>query len=135
MDNENKSTVIISLEEMIQSHLKSIANLVLEKKKKSEMLTDGYASNETYRENDQKAKEATRMRLITKSSILSQPAMVKLASEIRDMKIALRERKSELSDYLVEYNRLTGATQLDLFSGEIGDIVFSAKVLKRQRKV
>lgn len=126
--------IIIHLEEMIKNYIDTIAKLKNEKKKHQEMFADGFANNPVYRENDKRAKEAIKVRLTTKQQIASTPSMVAISHKVKDLGKDIKERQFALSDYLLEYQRLTSATQLELFDGEVVDIVNSAKVVKHSSR-
>jgi hypothetical protein len=125
--------ILLSLEDLIKSHVESIRKLSEEKKSKNQLLKDSYESDSVYHEQAEKAKEAKKLSDATKATILSQPSNFKLKEEVKDITSDLKEKKEALSEYLLEYKRISGATQLELFPGEFVDIVLTAKV-KNSRK-
>ena len=127
----NQVNVLMSLEEMIKKYLEKLDELKVELKKHKEMYDDAFLNNPTYIENQEKAKAASKDLLTTKKSIASQPSQVQLHIKMKSMRDEMKEMKSSLSDYLQEYHRMTGATQLELFNGAVGDIVLTAKFVKR----
>jgi len=131
---ENGSEVILSLEQLIKSHVESIDRLTVEKRKQAEMLKDGCNNDLVYREHADKAKEAAKVRNATKAQIMKQPAMVLLSNKVKSITSELKDKKMALSEYLLEYQRLTQATQLELFDGQILEIVKTAKVIKTTYK-
>ena len=124
------SDVMLSLENMIKTNVDAIQKLTEEKKKHKEMLDDGYANNPTYREHADKAKDAAKVRNATKAEIMKQPSMAALSDKVKGFSQDIKERKNALSDYLLEYQRLTSATQLELFDGQTVEIVKTATVVK-----
>lgn len=129
-DETGEAEVLISLEGLIKGHVDSIEKLKEEKKQKAEMLKDSYANDATYKDLDDKAKAARKQATVIKGRILQQPSNVRLKGEVSELSAELREKADALSDYLLEYKRISGATQLDLFGGMVGEIVLSARIVK-----
>jgi len=123
--------VLLSLEEMIKSNIATIEKLQSEVKKQTEMFNDSFFNNPTYIENDKKAKEAIKVKSVTRQELSKQPAVSQLAAKIKEMRTDMKERQNALSDYLLEYQRLTGATQIEDNDGQIRDIVNTSKLIKR----
>lgn len=126
----NKSEIVLSLENLIKTHISSISKLTEEKKKKNDMYRDAFEGSVVYREHAEKAKEASKILKTTKAEITKQPQLVKLHDEVKTLSSDIKDKSLALSDYLLEYQRLTGATQLELFDGEFVEIVNSATVKK-----
>lgn len=129
-----QADVIISLQEMINNTLQGIAKASAERKKLNEMLESSLMNDSTYREHQEAAKKAVKVRNGTKIQILSQPETRKLAEKSKDLGREIKEAKGALSDYLLEYQRLAGVTQLDLFDGQTVEIVKTAKVIRPSRR-
>lgn len=123
--------VLLSLEEMIKSNITALDQLREEVKKQSQMLTDAYENNPTYREHTERVKEVTKAKSSVREQIAKQPSVIQLNQKVKDMRSEIKERQSGLSDYLLEYQRLTGATQIEDNEGVIRDIVNSSKLVKR----
>lgn len=132
--SSNQAQVLLSLEEMIKNHISSIDRLRNEAKKMKEMFDDTFVNNETYRENDKKVKEANKAKATTRDSIMKQPAVMQLNAKIKDMRTEIKERSGELSDYLHEYQRMTGANEIIDNDGQVRDIVANMKLVKRNAK-
>ncbi len=123
--------VLLSLEEMIKTSIATVSNLRSEIKKHQEMFNDSFLNNPTYIENDKKVKEANKVKSTTRQEIIKQPAVAQLSGKIKDMRTDMKEKQNSLSDYLLEYQRLTGATQIEDNDGNVLDISNSAKLIKR----
>lgn len=128
------ATVLTSLDELIKNHVKSIDSLRFEIKKQQEMITDGFANDPVYRENDAKAKEAAKVKNTTKLQIMKQPAMMTLSNKVKSMKAELKDKQFALSDYLLEYQRLSGVNQIETDDGQVLEIVNVAKVVRKSSK-
>jgi len=105
---ETPAEMLVNLESTIKEHIASVDKSKTELKKLKEMLADTYKNDPTYVEHDKLVKEATKVRSKTKSELLS--------------------------DYLREYMRLSGANEIEGDDGEVRDIVYVAKLVKRHSK-
>ena len=128
---EDQSQLLTSLDEMIKSHVQSIDRLKTEVKKLREMIQDGFANDAVYKEHDDAAKAAAKVRQATKAQIMKQPAIVALVNKMKTLNGELKEKQFSLSDYLLEYQRLSGANQIETDDGQVLEIVNSAKVIRK----
>lgn len=126
--------VLLSLEEMIKNNIASLDSLRTEVKKQREMFDDVFVNDETFRTNSEKAKEANKAKNTTRQQILSQPAVSAIQSKLKSMRTDIKERQAALSDYLQEYQRMTGATEIEGKDGELRDIINNSKVIKQASK-
>ncbi len=131
---DTNATVLLSLEEMIKNNIAAVDKLAVEVREKRHMFTDAFQNDATYKENEDKAKEANVVKLQTKQQILKQPAMMQLSESIKSMNADMKERRAALSDYLLEYQRMTGAVTIEDLDGNIREIVNDAKAVKRTSK-
>lgn len=132
--SSDQATVLLSLEELIKNHIQSLEKLQDELKKHREMFADAFANSEAYQDLEKKVKEASKEKNTTRENILKQPAMQNLAQKIKDFNTELKEKKGALSDYLLEYQRMTGATEIEGHDGQVRDIVNNAKLIKRSSR-
>lgn len=130
---EDQSQLLTSLDEMIKSHVQSIDRLRTEVKKLREMIQDGFANDAVYKEHDDAAKAAAKVRQATKAQIMKQPAIVALVNKMKTLNGELKEKQFSLSDYLLEYQRLSGANQIETDDGQVLEIVNSAKVIRKTK--
>lgn len=121
-------------ESLIKKHVESMDKLKDEIKTKREMYADSFNNNPTYREHAEKVKEASKTKASVKLQIAKQPSVASLEHELKDLRYDLREKQRTLGDLLVDYTEETGATQLELFSGKVFDIVKSAKLINRSAR-
>lgn len=133
-DEQNGAQVIISLEGMIKNHVSSIDRLTEEMKKHNDMLNDILANDQTYQTHLEQAKEAAKIKNATKQQILKQPQAADLTNKVKSMRSELKELKGALSDYLKEYQRLTGVNEIEGEDGQVREIVYEAKLVKRSEK-
>lgn len=128
------AAILLNLEEMIKNYIQSLDKLREEKKKVQEMYEDSFVNNPIYRENSEKAKEAAKVKATTRQQIASQPAVIALGQKMKGLSSDIKERQVALSDYLLEYQRLTGANEIEDAEGQIREIINSAKLIKRSVK-
>ncbi len=126
--------VLLSLEQLLKTNISSIDKLKEELKIQKQMLADVFASSEVYKEHEKQAKEAAKIKGQTKLQILKQPAVVAINNKIKSMSSDIKERGASLSDYLKEYQRMTGANQIESDDGELLEIVQTAKVVRKSAK-
>lgn len=131
VEQNSEFTVVNSLEEMIKAKVANMENLKKEKKKLREMIQDGLQNDAGFKEDDDRVKNATKVRSATKEMLMKMPSMKQLVDKVKSLTAELKEDKVSLSDYLLEYKRLTQATQLELFDGSTIEIVETAKAVKR----
>lgn len=130
----NDAVLLTKIEEMIKTHLSQIGELQEQITKYRDMVNDIFAQDETYQEHDKTAKEAARIRSNTKKEIMKRPDVADLANKLKSLKSEQKELKEGLSDYLREYQRLSGSNQIEGEDGELQEIVFVAKLVKRPGK-
>lgn len=130
----DQSSVITSLDNLIKSHIATIERLSVEIKKQREMVNDTFANDAVYQEQERKAKEATKLKNATKQQLLKQPSILQIINKLKGMTVELKEKQSSLSDYLLEYQRMTGVNEIEGEDGEVREIIHVAKVVKRTSK-
>lgn len=127
----DQSNLLTSLDEMIKSNVQSIDRLRVESRKLQEMIQDGFENDAVYKEHDDAVKAATKIRQATKGQIMKQPAVLTLVEKLKTLKSELKEKQLSLSDYLLEYQRVSGANQIEMEDGEVLEIVNSAKIVRK----
>lgn len=131
-DEVNAATSsFLELEGLVKQYIAAIAKLQGELKEKNEMLNDAFEGDAVYQEHAQKAKEANRVKSATKQQILKQSAVAELNERVKDLKFDIKENQALLSDYLNQYQKATGATQIEDEEGEVLEIVNVVKLVKR----
>ncbi len=128
---QSQSEVLMSMEGLIRNHLSSLRKLQGDLSKHKEMLDDILANDPTYQEHLAAANEASKTKNTTKAEVLKQPQAADLDKKIKDIKVEMKENSGSLSDYLSEYSRLSGLTEIEDDEGNMMQISFSAKLIKR----
>lgn len=127
--SSDDSTVLLSLEEMIKNNIASLETLREEMRKIREMFEDTFSNDPIYMEKAEEAKKAAKGKSEVRSRIMQQPSVKEMADKIKHIRSEVSERNGALSDYLQEYQRISGLTQLEV-DGQIHQIINSAKVVK-----
>ncbi len=129
MDNQKTLSTITNLTGLINGH---IAGLEREKEnlgKLSEMLNDILANDTAYKEVSDKAKEVTKEKSKAKANVLAQTHPHDIAFKIKDSRIEIRQLSLELSNFLTEYQKLTGSSEFEGEDGEMRQIITTARVV------
>ena len=127
----NGATILLELESTIKSHISQIDRGKTELKKEREMLESALLNDETYRLHSEEAKKAAKVKGLTKYQILQQPANKALADKVKTLAGEVRELNGALSDYLREYQRMSGSSEIEIDNGEVREIVYVAKLVKK----
>lgn len=133
-DKNDSAQILIDLESMIKSSISGIDFKKTELKKLNDMTTGFLEQDPTYQEHEKAAKEAARVKNATKSQLLKQPSVAQTISKAKELKAELKETQDGLSDYLREYQRMSGSNEIEDDNGEMREIVYTAKLIRRSAK-
>lgn len=125
------SEILLNMESLIKGHISTIDKLTEESRKLKSMLDDIFANDPTYQEHDKAAKEAAKVKSGTKQQILKQPQAADLDKKLKELKSELKENQGSLSDYLQEYARMSGVNEIEGDDGEVREIVYNARLIKK----
>lgn len=130
---ENNSAVaeMTSIEGMIRRNFAQIERLREQMKAQKEMVDSVLDNDPTYKEHEAAAKEATRVKTTTKQQLLRQPQNSHIVEKIKDIQAEKKEAQDALSNYLADYQKSTGLNEFEGEDGEVRQIVFVAKLVKR----
>lgn len=131
--SENDAVLLVRIEEMIKTHMAQIDTLKEDITKRKDMLDDIFVNDETFQEHDKVAKEAAKIKANTKKEILKRSDAADLSNQLKSLKSEQKELKEGLSDYLREYQRLSGSNEIEGEDGEIRQIVYTAKLIKKSQ--
>jgi len=126
--------VLQNLETLIKTNTASLEKGRIELKKLKEMLSDMFLNDPTYQEHDKAAKEAAKIKSKTKSELLKQPQAADLNKKVKDLTLDMKEIQNSMSDYLREYQRLSGSTEIEGEDGSVMQIIMVAKLVKPSKK-
>ncbi len=127
----NDAILLVRIEEMIKTHITQIDQLQEEISKRKDMVADVFTNNEVFQQHDKVAKEASQIRSATKAQIMKRPEVADLSAKLKELKSQQSELKEGLSDYLREYQRLSGSNEIEGEDGEVREIVYTAKLVKK----
>lgn len=133
IDPASAASMLLNIESMIKSHYMQIEQLSLESKKHQEMLEDIFVNDPVYQKHVEEAKEVNKKKNGSRQAILNRPEVTELATKVKGMKNDVKELRDALSDYLREYQRISGMSEIEV-DGEIRDIVYSAKLVRKSGK-
>ncbi len=124
----------LNLESLIKSYLSRIESLKKEIRQQKQIIEDAFENDVVYREQQEKVKEANQLRLSTRQQLLGQPSLKGVREKLEEMREQLKEQEATLSDYLLQYQKMTGMSEIEGDDGEIRIIVNVAKLIKGSTK-
>lgn len=130
----NAATVLLELERTIKNHITDIDKRKAELKSQREMMDSALMNDETYRLHTEEAKKAAKIKAQTKFQILQLPTNKQLSEKVKELAAEIKELDGALSDYLREYQRMSGSTEIETNDGEVREIVYVAKLVKKSLK-
>lgn len=128
---ESRADIVLSMEAMIKNHIASIDRLKAEAEKVQGLLDGIFDNDPTYQKHSELAKEAAKVKSATKQQILKQPQAAELFEKVRSYKSEIKDLQGALSDYLREYQRMSGSNEIEDNDGEVREIVYTAKLVKK----
>ncbi len=128
----SQALILQNLESLIRENLATIDKLGSEANKNKEMIDSVLGNDEVYRNHDEAAKEAQKVKNSTKQEILKRPDVAHVVSKLKEIKEEIKEIKESMNSYLQEYERLSGTRQIEDDMGGVLEIVYSAKLVKRK---
>ncbi len=133
-DPKPDPTVLGDLENLIKNHISGIDTRKEELKKIKEMLGDILTNDPTYQEHEKLAKDANKVKSATKSQLLKAANAAELVGKIKTMTSEVKEMDGALSDYLREFQRMTGSNEIEGSDGQVREIVYVAKLVKKSSR-
>lgn len=131
---DSEAQVLLDLEQLIKTNIATIDRNKAELKKQREMLSSALENDETYRLHNEEAKKGAKQKAATKFQIMQQPANKSLAEKMKELASEVKEADAALSDYLREYQRMSGSSEIETDDGEVREIVYVAKLVKKSSK-
>lgn len=122
---------LMTIDAAIKSRMDKLEELKEQMRKQREMLNSFLDNEPTFREASQLAKKASQQKTAVKNQLLKQPQASNLVETIKTIKEQQQEFQEGLSYYLREYQRLTGANEFEGSDGELREIIYIAKLVKK----
>lgn len=126
--------VLKNLKSLIQTSISDIERKKDDLKKLQEMTTSFLAQNGVYQEHEKAAKEAARIKNATKLQLLKEPSVAEANLKAKELKSEIKEAQDGMSEYLREYERMSGSNEIEDNHGEVLEIVYVAKLIRRPSK-
>jgi hypothetical protein len=127
----NGGTVLIELESMIKSHVSGIDTRKDDLKKTREMIASVLTNDATYKEHEKAAKEAAKIKNATRAQLMKLTTNAQLVAKMHELSAEIKEMNDALSDYLREYQRMSGSNEIEGDDGQVREIVYVAKLVKK----
>lgn len=125
---------VLELESMIKNSVATIDRNKTELKKLKEMLESALLNDEPYRLASEKTKEAAKEKGKAKMNVMQNPATKQIADKVKDMTQENKDLASAQSEYLREYARLSGTNEIEGEDGEVREIIYVAKLVKKAKR-
>lgn len=129
--SDNAGQVLASMENLIKTHQLKIEETQNDLKKHNDMLNDVLLNEPDLQQVVAEAKEVNKRKNAIKQQILTRPQNADLANKVKTMRSELKNLKDALSDYLGEYARMSGTNVVEGYDGELREIVYVAKLVRR----
>ena len=126
--SRDDAKLLLSLEEMIRNNRAIIENTRKELTENREMLKDTFENDPIYVEQNEEVKKASKIKNATKAQILKKADIAILADKVKSLQSQLKETTDALSDYLREYQRVSGSNTFEGENGEVLEIVYVARL-------
>jgi len=133
-ESGDKAQNLVALEGLILNYLEKIESHQIETAKLKEMLNSNLENDPDYNDACEKVKEAGKLKKEAKSRLIKQPEISKLYSQAKEATTQLKEMRQSLSGHLQSYAQIANTTQFEDKNGEVREIVYTAKVVKRSNK-
>jgi len=125
---------VLELESMIKQGMTTLDRNKSELKKLKEMMESALLNNEAYRTAAEKAKESAKEKGKAKMNVMADPANKQLDEKIKDLSQENKELVAAQSEYLREYARLSGTNEIEGEDGEVREIIYVAKLVKKAKR-
>jgi len=125
---------VLELENMIKTNVTAVDRNKAELKKLKEMLESALLNDEPYRIAAEKAKEAAKEKGKAKATVMQNPATKQLDEKVKDLTTENKELNEAQSEYLREYAKLSGTNEIEGEDGEVREIIYVAKLVKKAKR-
>ncbi|RJQ26504.1 hypothetical protein C4577_03300 [Candidatus Parcubacteria bacterium] len=127
----SQGIILKNLEDMIRSSVANIEKLRNEMTDHRDTIESELESDEVYRKHSEAAKEANKIKSSTKAEVMKRPGMLNIANKMKSVRAEIKELQESLSEYLQEYERMSGSRQIEDENGDVREIVYFAKLIRR----
>ena len=121
----------LNLEKSINLVISQIERLKEETKPIKEMMDSYLENDENYRKVEDLAKEAAKKKSEVKRALLDTQNGRELKMKLDEKREEMKAAKESLTGYLTEYKTLTGSDNFEADDGELRQIVFAARLVRK----
>jgi small-conductance mechanosensitive channel len=122
---------LLNLTNMINTSLGTIEKVKEEKAKLSEMLKSLLDNDPSFLEASEQAKTAGKAKGQARKQVMRMPQASDLDSKFKELSKHLKDITTQMSMYLADYARLSGLSTFEDPNGEVREIVYVAKLVKK----
>lgn len=130
----NKAVDLMNIEKLIINYVGDIERVEGDLKKEKELLENILENSDDYKKAADVAKEATKEKTRIKLDLLKQPEAAGHAQKVAEIKADIKQMRDNLSKYLQQYAQQAGTNQFEDNDGQVREIVYMAKLVKRSSK-
>lgn len=123
--------IVINLESLVKTTMAAIDKQAQQAREFKEMLDDILNNDPGYSEAVEKSKEASKVKQGERGRVMKQPQAKDLDDKLKTLKSEMKENQGALSDYLQEYARMAGVNEIEGEDGEVREIVYTAKLIRK----
>ena len=134
VDGAQAANTILELESMIKNTISTVDRNKEELKKYKEMIDSALTNDERYRDADLKVKELAKEKSKAKVNVMQNQATRNIAEKAKELSFEIKEANLGLSEYLREYQRMTGQSEIEGEDGEVREIIYTAKLIKKTKQ-
>ncbi len=123
-------TDLINIESLVNSTYSRLNTLQGELRQHKDMLASILDNDPEYHQLVTDLQKTTKLKKISQAKVYQTPEAQRLLDQVRDYQSQLRELKVALSDYLTQYIATSGSRQIEAPTGELFQIIYSARLTK-----
>lgn len=128
---QNVQGTLFDLEELAVKTTTAIERLTEQLRVAKQMLKDAYKASETYTSQEGRVQAEKKMLQDIKQELDGQQEFKGMLATVRDLQTEVKEKKTSVSDYAIEYQRMSGNNQIERSDGTY-EIQTVAKLVKRK---
>ena len=127
----DKVKTLQNIESMINSSLAKMQRIKEDLNPVKEMIDSFLENDEKYNQLVEVSKKAGKAKSARKKDLLTEDGGQELKSKLDTLKEERKDTQEQLSYYLREFQRLTGANEIETDDGELREIKLSAKLVRK----
>ncbi|MCX8008127.1 MAG: hypothetical protein N3A54_00310 [Patescibacteria group bacterium] len=123
--------ILLNLETLIKSHISGLEQRKAELKKLKEMMASAFKNDSSYQDAEVAVKEANKQKRDAKARLMKLPEVRQVQEKVNELTTEIKDMDTALSDYLREYQRLSGSNEIVDDQGQVHEITYIAKLIKK----